>query len=156
MEVLPPGLEGWSFLEQLGVGSTPTTDEVKAAYKKWVLWLHPEKNINNVAKGTQLFKRLTSGYEEWKGASGVATPRRVEEPPNYHVNPTYFESNFCNPTSSTGQTSAQNPETEEFVEGFWSFLWRSRSPGRTEYASGMGASWGEGTLERPCMPPPKS
>ena len=32
VEVLPPGFEGWSFLEQIGVGSAPTMDEVKAAY----------------------------------------------------------------------------------------------------------------------------
>ena len=37
IEVLPPGFEGWSFLEQIGVGSAPTMDEVKAAYRKWVL-----------------------------------------------------------------------------------------------------------------------
>ena len=33
VEVLPPGFEGWSILEQLGVGSAPTMDEVKATYK---------------------------------------------------------------------------------------------------------------------------
>ena len=70
VEVLPPGFEGWSFLEQIGVGSAPTMDEVKAAYKKWVLRLHPDKNMNNVAKATHLFKMLTSGYEGWKGAPG--------------------------------------------------------------------------------------
>ena len=43
VEVLPPGFEGWSFLEQIGVGSAPTMDEVKAAYKKWVLRLHLDK-----------------------------------------------------------------------------------------------------------------
>ena len=64
-------------------------DEVKAAYKKWVLWLHPDKNMNNIAKATHLFKRLTSGYEGWKSAPGVAPPRPAEEPPNYQFNPTY-------------------------------------------------------------------
>ena len=35
VEVLPPDFEGWSFLQQIGVGSAPPTmDEVKAAYKK--------------------------------------------------------------------------------------------------------------------------
>ena len=88
VEVLPPGFEGWRFLEQIGVGSAPTMDEVKAAYKKWVLRLHPDKNMNNVAKATRLFKRLTSGYKGWKSATGAATPRLAEEPPNYLVNPT--------------------------------------------------------------------
>ena len=140
--VLPLGFEGWSFLEQIGVGSTPTTEEVKAAYIKWVLRLLPDKNMNNVAKATRLFKRLTSGYEGWKGAPGVAPPRPAEEPPNYQFNPTYFRSNFCNTTSSAGQTaaeeaqpSADNPETKGDGEGFRSFLWRCKRPGRSEHAS---------------------
>ena len=161
VEVLPPGFEGWSFLEQIGVGSAPTMDEVKAAYKKWVLRLHPDKNMNNIAKATHLFKRLTSGYEGWKSAPGVTPPRPAEEPPNYQFNPTYFRSNFCNSTSSAGQTapeeappSAKNPETEGDGEGFWSFLWGSKRPGRSEHASGMGASHGEGTPKG--APPPGS
>ena len=83
-------------------------------------------------------------------ARGGTAP--AEEPPNYHVNPTYFRSNFCNSTSSAGQTaseeaqaSANNPKTEGDGEGFRSFLWRSKRPGRSEHASGMGASHGEGT-----------
>ena len=161
VEVLPPGFEGWSFLEQIGVGSAPTMDEVKAAYKKWVLRLHPDKNMNNIAKATHLFKRLTSGYEGWKSAPGVTPPRPAEEPPNYQSNPTYFRSNFCNTTSSAGQTapeeappSAKNPETEGDGEGFWCFLWGSKRPGRSEHASGMGASHGEGTPKG--APPPGS
>ena len=136
-------------------------DEVKAAYKKWVLRLHPEKNMNNVAKATHLFKRLTSGYEGLNGAPGVAPPRPAEEPPNYQFNPTYFRSNFCSTTSSAGQTapeeaqpSVNNPETEGDGEGFWAFLWRSKRPGRSEHASGMGASYGEGTPKG--APPPGS
>ena len=31
VEVPPPGFEGWSFLEQLGVGSAPAMDQVKTA-----------------------------------------------------------------------------------------------------------------------------
>ena len=54
--------------------------------------------MNNFAKATHLFKRLTSGYEGWKGAPKVAPPRPAEEPPNYQFNPTYFRSNFCNTT----------------------------------------------------------
>ena len=161
VEVLPPGFEGWSFLEQIGVGSAPTMDEVKAAYKKWVLRLHPDKNMNNIAKATHLFKRLTSGYEGWKSAPGVTPPRPAEEPPNYQFNPTYFRSNFCNSSSSAGQTapeeappSAKNPETEGDGEGFWSFLWGSKRPGRSEHASGMRASHGEGTPKG--APPPGS
>ena len=74
-------------------------------------------------------------------------------------NPTYFRSNFCSSTSSAGQTapeeaqpSANNPETEGDGEGFWSFLWGSKRPGRSEHASGMGASHGEGTPKG--APPP--
>ena len=159
VEVLPPGFEGWSFPEQIGVGSAPTTEEVKAAYKKWVLRLHPDKNMNNVAKATHLFKRLTSGYDEWKGAPGVAPLRPAEEPPNYQFNPTYFRSKICNPTSSAGQTaleeaqpSAKIPQPEDDGEGFWSFLWRSRRSGRSDHARGTGASWGEGTPKG--APPP--
>ena len=121
----------------------------------------PDKNMNNVAKATHLFKRLTSGYEGWKGAPGVAPPRPAEEPPNYQFNPTYFRSNFCNTTSSGGQTapeeaqpSTNNPKTEGDGEGFWLFLWRSKRPGRSEHASGMGASYGEGTPKG--APPPWS
>ena len=113
--------------------------------------------MNNVAKATHLFKRLTSGYEEWKGSPGLAPPRPAEEPPNYRFNPKYFGSNLSNPTSSAGQTapeeaqpSAKNPETEDDGEGFWSFLWRSTQ----EHASGMGASWCEGTPKG--APPPGS
>ena len=111
VEVPPPGFEGWSFLEQLGVGSASTVNEVKAAYKKWVLRLHPGKTMNNVAKATQLFKRLTSGDEEWKGAPVVAPPMPADDPPNYQINPTYFRSNFCDPTSSAGQTAAEGAQT---------------------------------------------
>ena len=69
--------------------------------------------------------------------------------------------NFCNSSSSAGQTapeeappSAKNPETEGDGEGFWSFLWGSKRAGRSEHASGMGASHGEGTPKG--APPPGS
>ena len=41
--------------------------------------------------------------------------------------------------------SAKNLETEDDGESFWSFLWGSKRPGRSEHASRLGASWGEGT-----------
>ena len=91
----------------------------------------------------------------------MAPTRPAEEPPNYQFNPTYFTSNFCNTTSSVGQTaleeaqpSANNPSTEGDGEGFWSFLWRSKRLSRFEHASGTGASWGEGTPKG--APPPGS
>ena len=93
------------------MGSAPTTEEVKAAYKKWVLRLHPDKNMNNVAKGTQLFKRLNTGYEERKTAPMVAPPRPAENPPDYEFNPKYFSSNFCNHTSTVGQAAAEGAQT---------------------------------------------
>ena len=157
IEVLPPGIERWSILEQLGVGSAPTMDKVKAAYKSWVLRLDPDKTSNNVA--THLFKRLTFGYSGWRGALGVAPPRLAEEPPNCQFNHTYFTSHFCNPTILAGQTaseearpSAQTQEHKDNGEGFWSFLWRSRRPGRSDHGSGTGAAGGEGT-PKGALPP---
>ena len=48
--------------------NAPTMEEVKATHKKWVLRFHPNKNMNNVVKTTQLFKGLNAGYEDWKRA----------------------------------------------------------------------------------------
>ena len=83
------------------MGSALTVDKVKAGYKKWVLRLHPDKNMNNVANATRLFKRLNSGYEEWKGAPVVALLRPADDPPNCQFNPTTPQTSH--PTSATPQ-----------------------------------------------------
>ena len=63
--LMSPYFERWGFWGQLGVGSKPTEEEVKATYKKGVLRLHPSKNRNKATKTTQLFKGLNASYEAW-------------------------------------------------------------------------------------------
>ena len=62
-----------------------------------VLRLHSDKNMNNVANTTQLFKRFNACHEDWKRGS-VQEPLK-DDLPCFHFNPTYFRLNFCGCTS---------------------------------------------------------
>ena len=52
-----------TYYEYLGVPRTATSEEIKAAFKKLSFALHPDKNPNNIAKATQLFKQLREAYD---------------------------------------------------------------------------------------------
>ena len=63
------------------MGNAPIEEEVKAGHKKWVLTLHLDKNRNNAAKATQLFKGLNAGYDAWKKAPMRVPPKPMADSP---------------------------------------------------------------------------
>ncbi|KAK6359229.1 hypothetical protein TWF696_000393 [Orbilia brochopaga] len=51
------------FYILLGVERTADQDEIKKAYRRKALELHPDKNVNNVEAATQLFSEVQAAYE---------------------------------------------------------------------------------------------
>ncbi|KAF3922120.1 hypothetical protein ABW21_db0204044 [Orbilia brochopaga] len=51
------------FYTLLGVERTADQDEIKKAYRRKALELHPDKNVNNVEAATQLFSEIQAAYE---------------------------------------------------------------------------------------------
>ena len=52
-----------TYYDHLGVPMTASMSDIKAAYKKLSMTLHPHKNATNVEKATSLFKQLIEAYE---------------------------------------------------------------------------------------------
>ncbi len=61
-KVLPNRLTG-TFYEYLGVNQDATQAEIKAAYKKLSIQLHPDKNQWAKEKATELFQQVVEAYE---------------------------------------------------------------------------------------------
>ena len=61
VEVVPLEFAEVGLQDQLGVSTGAAKEEVKAAYKKMVLKLHPDKNKNNQAKATELTQLMKTG-----------------------------------------------------------------------------------------------
>ncbi|KAK2747273.1 hypothetical protein FQN57_002171 [Myotisia sp. PD_48] len=51
------------FYELLGLETTATPEEIKKAYRKKALELHPDKNYGNIEEATTLFAEVQSAYE---------------------------------------------------------------------------------------------
>lgn len=51
------------YYELLGVERTATEDEIKKAYRRKALELHPDRNYGNVESTTRLFAEIQSAYE---------------------------------------------------------------------------------------------
>jgi len=51
------------YYELLGVGRQATEDEIKKAYRKKALELHPDRNYGDVERATQKFAEVQSAYE---------------------------------------------------------------------------------------------
>ncbi|RVX74876.1 hypothetical protein B0A52_01153 [Exophiala mesophila] len=51
------------YYELLGVERTATDDELKKAYRRKALELHPDRNYGNVENATKLFAEISSAYE---------------------------------------------------------------------------------------------
>jgi len=52
-----------SYYELLGIERQATEDEIKKAYRKKALELHPDRNYGNVESATKLFAEVQSAYE---------------------------------------------------------------------------------------------
>ncbi|KAF2086320.1 DnaJ-domain-containing protein [Saccharata proteae CBS 121410] len=52
-----------SYYELLGVGRQATDDEIKKAYRRKALELHPDRNYGDVERATSLFAEIQSAYE---------------------------------------------------------------------------------------------
>ena len=51
------------YYELLGVERTASEDEIRKAYRRKALELHPDRNYNNVENATKLFAEIQSAYE---------------------------------------------------------------------------------------------
>ncbi|KAF3940764.1 hypothetical protein ABW19_dt0207567 [Dactylella cylindrospora] len=51
------------FYSLLGVDQTADQDEIKKAYRRKALELHPDKNVNDVETATRLFSEIQAAYE---------------------------------------------------------------------------------------------
>ena len=51
------------FYSVLGVGRNAQEDEIKKAYRKLAIKWHPDKNPNNQAEATEMFKLVAEAYE---------------------------------------------------------------------------------------------
>ena len=55
-----------TYFEYLGVEETETTEQIKAAFRHLSVVFHPDKNPNNVAKATELFKQIREAHKVLK------------------------------------------------------------------------------------------
>ena len=100
VEVLPADFAEVGLHAQLGIRPGATKEDVKAAYKKMVLKLHPNKNKNNQEKAMELFNALNTANQNWKGdmaqtwqgGGNQAAPQPHHT--NFQFNPTYCRLNF--------------------------------------------------------------
>jgi len=51
------------YYELLGIERTATDDEIKKAYRRKALELHPDRNYGNIENATRLFAEIQSAYE---------------------------------------------------------------------------------------------
>lgn len=58
----PPRLTG-TYYDFLDVRTTATTEEIKAAYKRLSVLLHPDKNPAYAEKATRLFKQVSEAHD---------------------------------------------------------------------------------------------
>ena len=58
-----PGKLTGTYYDYLGIPMTASISDIKAAYKKLSMTLHPDKNANNVEKATSLFKQVNEAYD---------------------------------------------------------------------------------------------
>ena len=62
VSTMPDELTG-TYYDILGVERTSTTEEIKAAFRKMSVIVHPDKNPTNTEKATRLFKQVLMAYE---------------------------------------------------------------------------------------------
>ena len=140
VEVLPPDFAEVGLQAQLGVTPGATKEEGKAAHKKMVLRLHPDKNKNNKEKAIDLFKRLNRAYEN-RRSTGTPAGHGGNNPPapqphhtNFQFNPTCFRSNCRGqnePHRETPQRAQRQSKEEDRggqgAEQTWSsWVWGTR------------------------------
>ena len=64
----PTKLTG-TYYDFLGVERSATMEEIKAAFRKLSIVMHPDKNPGNTEKATTLFKQISEAYDCLKDAS---------------------------------------------------------------------------------------
>ena len=79
VEVLPADFAEVGVHAHSGIILGTMKQNLKAADKKMVLKLHPNRNKNNQEKATELFKALNIAYQMWKGNT-ARTRRRGGNP----------------------------------------------------------------------------
>eukprot|EP00759_Apiculatamorpha_spiralis_P058272 PhF_6_TR9167/c2_g1_i2/m.14257 len=91
------------YYNVLGIRKSATKDEIRAAYKKQALNLHPDKNPN----GEDLFKQVLQAY------SVLASPTKRKKYDGESLFP--GEQNYPPPPSSSGSSSSAQPPPPNYA-----------------------------------------
>ncbi|KAL3152349.1 hypothetical protein ABBQ32_001412 [Trebouxia sp. C0010 RCD-2024] len=113
-----------SYYDLLSIASTATTEEVKKAYRKKALQLHPDRNPQGEQDGHKEFRAVSEAYEVLKDPGKRATydaikdgfPGRTSSPYSEGT-ATYTETSYTYYKPSGG-TPEQDP-FDEFFAKWW-------------------------------------
>lgn len=80
------------YYEVLGIDNNASEEEIKKAYRKKALELHPDRNFGNIEKTTQLFAQVQSAYEilsdpqerAWYDSHRNSILRSEDDVPEHH------------------------------------------------------------------------
>ena len=111
----------------LGVSPEADVEEIKAAYRKAALRLHPDTYAGDPADGARLFREVTEAYEEVLEASIAGHPEtpQAEEPQR-----------------AKGKTPAEIARGEHGYGGPRAWGWRRAGPRRTSSSTTTGERLG--------------
>lgn len=122
-----------SYYELLGVDRSATDDELKKAYRRKALELHPDRNYGDVERATRLFAEIQSAYEILSDAQERAWYDSHEDAILHGADPGGEGENGATYEHNVGMTSADditrmfrqfnaNIDFTDAPSGFYGFL----------------------------------